>query len=359
MRFLFATQETAIHTADAQGTPPSGPEVTDSDSVPGHSFIDPAVTKAVDPSQASVSDVVTFTITVFNNGNVSATGVVVTDTLPDNLDYVSATSIDTATSLDRGTITLTPPRTVQVDIGNLGVSDVIEITIVTQVNALGQPPIQNEVLVVADPPPGGVAPDPRANNVAAASIQIGTPPDDPDDDIGSASSLPATGFAPDSITALPDRTSEQAYSDLGDLWLEIPSLGVRTSIVGVPRSGETWNVDWLWKQAGWLEGSAFPTWQGNSVVTGHVYLPNGKPGPFVGLSSLRWGNQVIVHAFGQRYIYEVQTNQVALPGNVSILKHEEQAWITLVTCKGYDAERGSYRYRVVTRAVLVKVEAER
>ena len=339
--------------AVARGTPPTGPDVVDSDSIPGPNFIDPAVTKAVNPSQAAVGDVVTFTITVFNNGNVGATGVVVTDTLPDNLDYVSATSSP------RGTVTIIQPRTVQVNIGALAPTEVIDITIVTQVNSLGQPPIQNEVQVISDPPPVGVAPDPIANNISAIGIQIGTPPDDPGDDISSAQSLPATGFAPDRITALPEQTEEQAYTELGELWLEIPSLGVETPIVGVPRLGETWNVDWLWEDAGWLQGSAFPTWQGNSVLTGHVYLPNGKPGPFVGLSRLRWGNQVIVHAFGQRYIYEVQTNQVALPGNVSILKHEDQAWITLVTCKGYNEVEDSYRYRVVTRAVLMKVEAER
>ena len=164
------------NTADAQGTPPSGPDVQDSDSIPGPSFIDPALTKAVDPSQAAVGDVVTFTITVFNNGNVAATGVVVTDTLPDNLDHVLTTSIDTATSLPRGTVTLIPPRTVQVDIGNLGVTDVIEITIVTRVNSLGQPPIQNLATLVADPPPQGVSPDPTQNNASAVVLQIGAPP---------------------------------------------------------------------------------------------------------------------------------------------------------------------------------------
>jgi len=343
------------NTAVARGTPPTGSVVQDSDSIPGPSFIDPAVTKAVNPSQASVGDVVTFTITVFNNGNVGATGVVVTDTLPDNLDYVSATSIDTATSLSRGTITLIPPRTVQVNIGNLAPTDVIEITIVTQVNSLGQPPIQNAATVIADPPTlQGIAPDPTQNNVSTVVLQIGNP----GSGLADVRSLPTTGFAPGKITPLPDQTEEQAYTDLGDLWLEIPKLGVRTSIVGVPRSDEAWDVDWLWEKAGWLQGTAFPTWQGNSVVTGHVYLPNGNPGPFVDLANLRWGNQIIVHAFGQRHIYEVRTNHIVMPDDLSVLKHEDQAWLTLLTCKGYEESNNTYKYRIETRAVLIKVEAE-
>jgi LPXTG-site transpeptidase (sortase) family protein len=346
------------NTADAQGTPPSGPDVTDSDSIPGPNFIDPAVTKAVNPSQAAVGDVVTFTIRVFNNGNVGATGVVVTDTIPDNLDYISATSIDTATSLPRGTVTLIPPRTVQVNIGALGVTDVIEITIVTRVNSPGQPPIQNVVTLIADPPPVGVSPDPTQNNTSAVVLQVGAPPGG-GGGLGGVRSLPATGFAPDKITTLPAQTADQVYADLGDLWLEIPNLGIKTSIVGVPRSGDAWDVDWLWDQAGWLQGSAFPTWQGNSVVTGHVYLPNGKPGPFIDLSKLRWGNQIIVHAFGQRHTYEVRTNHIVMPNDLSALKHEEKAWLTLLTCKGYDESSDTYRYRIETRAVLIKVEPER
>ena len=90
--------------------------------------------------------------------------------------------------------------------------------------------------------------------------------------------------------------------------LEIPRLGINIPIVGVPLKNGIWDTAWLGKQAGWLEGSAFPSWNGNSVLTSHVYLSNGLPGPFVYLSKLKFGDKVIVHAFGQKYIFEVQTN---------------------------------------------------
>jgi len=104
---------------------------------------------------------------------------------------------------------------------------------------------------------------------------------------------------------------------------------------------------------------AQPNWAGNSVLTAHVYDANGKAGPFVNLGSLRWGDKVIVHAWGQEYVYEVRTVKWWLkPGDTSLVtRHEEYPWLTLVTCKSYDAESDSYRYRVAVRAVQVEVEA--
>ncbi len=89
----------------------------------------------------------------------------------------------------------------------------------------------------------------------------------------------ATGFAPGRLTLI--SSPKVSYSDLVDLWLEIPALGIKTVIVGVPQStdGSTWDVSWLGSQAGWLNGSAFPTHNGNSVLTGHVWNADNMPGP--------------------------------------------------------------------------------
>ena len=128
-------------------------------------------------------------------------------------------------------------------------------------------------------------------------------------------------------------------------------------IVGVPASANGWDVTWLSDQAGWLQGTAFPTWAGNSVLTGHVYDTNGNLGPFGHLISLVYGDQVIVHAWGQQYIYEVRSLSTVAPNAVSsVIRHENLPWITLVTCKGYDEKSNSYKYRTVVRAVQVEVE---
>jgi len=80
--------------------------------------------------------------------------------------------------------------------------------------------------------------------------------------------LPGTGFAPQRVTALSAQPAAQSYANLGDLWLEIPRLGVQMPIVGVPQADGQWDVSWLGNDAGWLNGTAFPTWSGNSVLAG-------------------------------------------------------------------------------------------
>ncbi len=167
--------------------------------------------------------------------------------------------------------------------------------------------------------------------------------------------LPATSFAPEQVTPLPPQAAP--YASLGDLWLEIPRLGVRMPIVGVPQSGGEWDVSWLGRSAGWLEGSAFPTWAGNSLLTGHVWNADNTPGAFRYVNTLWWDDQVIVHLGGAQYIYRVRSvKQVSSNDTVAMMKHEELPWLTLVTCRGYDESTGGYRYRVLVRAVLVEVK---
>ncbi len=170
--------------------------------------------------------------------------------------------------------------------------------------------------------------------------------------------LPGTGFAPQRVTVLSAQPADKAYADLGDLWLEIPRLGVQTSIVGVPQSSDgTWDVSWLGQDAGWLNGSAFPTWSGNSVLTGHVWNADNTAGPFLYINTLWWGDKIIVHAWGAQYVYEVRSVQQVSPANTAaMMKHETLPWVTLVTCRNYDEASNSYKYRVLVRAVLVEVK---
>ncbi|MCS7010974.1 MAG: sortase, partial [Anaerolineales bacterium] len=169
-------------------------------------------------------------------------------------------------------------------------------------------------------------------------------------------SLPETGFALGRITQLAPQPTEKTYAQT-DLWLEIPKLGLKMKIVGVPLVNGEWDVSWLGKNAGWLEGSAFPSWAGNSVLTGHVWNADNTPGPFRSLHTLWWGDQIIVRVGNTEYIYEVRSVQQVKPWEVSrMMKHEERPWLTLVTCRGYDEKTGTYKYRILVRAVLVKVK---
>jgi LPXTG-site transpeptidase (sortase) family protein len=172
--------------------------------------------------------------------------------------------------------------------------------------------------------------------------------------------LPQTGFSPaaGSLKFLP-KAGEEVYKDLGDLWLEIPKLGVAMDIVGVPSGEGSWDVSWLWDDAGYLEDTTFPTHEGNSGLAGHTTLANGLPGPFAELDSLNWGDRVIVHGWGFSYVFEVREVLNVAPDDMSVLAEEEgYTWITLITCTDYDSLRSEYRERVVVRAVLLDVNVD-
>jgi len=172
--------------------------------------------------------------------------------------------------------------------------------------------------------------------------------------------LPDTGFAPGRITALPKQPAEKAYHAFGDLTLEIPALKLKNSIVGVPETASGWDVTWLGNNAGWLNGTAFPTWNGNSVITGHVWDANNLPGIFVNLKQLKYDDQVKIHAWGQVYTYAVRETRTVAPSSLNaVLKHEDIAWLTLVTCEGFNPFSTQYSSRRIVRAVLVSVTAEK
>ncbi len=186
---------------------------------------------------------------------------------------------------------------------------------------------------------------------------------DPDGDGGastsslSASSLPATGFAPDRITLLPDQPAGAAYTPKDSLRLLIPSLNVDVPIIGIPRTDNSWDVSWLGNDAGWLNSSAYPTWPGNTVLTGHVWNADNTPGIFLNLKDLQYGDRFEIEASGQTYTYEVRETKLISKGNTNtVFKHKELDWVTLLSCEQYDPVSDEYPYRRLVRAVLVKVE---
>jgi len=302
-------------------------------------IIDPAVTKGVDPASAEIGETVTFTLIVTNEGNASASNVELVDPIPAFLDIISV-----VIAPDDGPTTSIVGNTVTIAFGTLDEDEVYTVTITTVVNSRGAPPGGTNSASVTTTS-ADADPD---NNADSALVTI----------TGGAADAPATGFAPGRMTALPAQPADRAYATLGDLWIEIPALGVRLPIVGVPQTKDGWDVTWLGSQAGYLYGTAFPTWKGNSVITSHVTLPSGRAGPFSNLKNLRWDDQVIVHYAGQRHVYSVRTTSAVSAGHPSIFRHEDRSWLTLVTCGGYDNASGEYRYRVVVKAVLTSIEPE-
>jgi LPXTG-site transpeptidase (sortase) family protein len=174
---------------------------------------------------------------------------------------------------------------------------------------------------------------------------------------GFAGQNPVTGFAPGRITDL-SGLPVTSYHATSGVTLEVPVLKLKLPIVGVPMQNKTWDVNWLLNQAGWLEGTAFPGYAGNSVLTSHVTLSYGQAGPFANLHKLKAGDKLFVHAFGDLYIYEVKSVKKLNATDASILKHEDKSWLTLVTCADYSEKAGTYLKRMVVKAVLVQTQPD-
>jgi LPXTG-site transpeptidase (sortase) family protein len=371
--------DTATPTGTSTGLPTNTPTATQTPTDTPSLFDPPFGLKTFDDSGLPI---LRWTMVWINNSNTVAVDAVVSDAVPVGSTYIASgassgfavpggapagstnigvsctdTSAVTSTTLcyyegPTGTF----PRGRILWAGTLGpdngatgpASADDEITIVFNLNVnTGVTTVQNRAVIDADLNGDGDTTDPGEQQVAATSATWRASP----------IRLPDTGFAPNLATDLGSAPRE-IYTDTGGITVEIPSLKINIPIVGVPLKNGVWNVAWLGRQAGWLEGSAFPSWNGNSILTGHVYLSNGLPGPFVNLSQLKFGDTVVIHAYGQKYRFEVQTNTLVDLNNTSMFKHEEKPWLTLLTCKDFDEKTNTYRKRVVVRAVLVKVEWE-
>jgi LPXTG-site transpeptidase (sortase) family protein len=293
--------------------------------------------KSVDPRIAEVGDPVLFTVQLFNNGNADALNVVLVDDIPGFLDIVSVTI-----SPDLGQPRSIVGQRITINFGTVTPTDLYTIWIRTRVNASARPP-------------GG------RNNVFLTTSSVDDDMTNNQDDVEViiiAPELPGTGFAPDKRTVLPPQPQNSPYTSYSGMWLEIPSLGVEMPIVGVPLTEEGWDVTWLWDNAGYLNYTAFPTWSGNTGLTGHVTLPTGLPGPFANLKELRWGDEIVIHAWGLRYSYDIRVVKPVAPGDMSVLDHKEYDWVTLITCSAYSDYLDEYMLRWVAQAVLMKVEFE-
>ena len=87
-------------------------------------------------------------------------------------------------------------------------------------------------------------------------------------------------------------------------------------------------------------------------------MPDGLAGPFAYIEDLVWGDQVIIHAHGQRYVYQVRTKDIVPPDDTSIFEHREEDWVTLLTCRTFDQATGQYLNRTIVEAVLIEIIPE-
>jgi LPXTG-site transpeptidase (sortase) family protein len=171
---------------------------------------------------------------------------------------------------------------------------------------------------------------------------------------GLAGLIPVTGFPPGVITGV--KINISSYYNSNSPMLVIPLLDVNTPILGIDLKDGIWDISWLWDQVGWLEGTAYPTRNGNSVLTAHVVTADGKDGPFANLKTLTVDDYVFIKISGYRYIYKVESIDYVNPNDMSVFSHEDSSWLTLITCDSYDEKTGIYLLRVIVRAQLVDIQ---
>jgi len=87
-----------------------------------------------------------------------------------------------------------------------------------------------------------------------------------------------------------------------------------------------------------------------------VWGADNNPGPFVDLHTLQHGDQIIIHAWGQKHVYEVRALTEVRPDDLRALPHSDYDVLTLITCKGFDPSSGEYGWRLAVKAVLIRIE---
>jgi LPXTG-site transpeptidase (sortase) family protein len=321
-----------------------------------------SVSKFFSPNPIVAGSYSLLTITIQNTGNVSLSGMGLKDTLPGTLPagLVIANPPAPAPVNDCGGDLLAAAGTQMIELTNGSLAASSACSIVVSVTGSQPGSYQNII------PEGTLSSGQGATNHAPATDTLvviagsagggggrGGKSPKPAASAASAFLIPVTGFAPGMVTNL-NASSHPAYAAT-ELTLEIPVLKVKTPIVGVEFRDGNWDVSWLQDQTGWLNGTAYPTWKGNSVLTGHVVNADGKPGVFSRLKALGVGEYIFVMNAGYRYTYKVESNAYVSPQDASVMKHEDKSFLTLITCDTYDEKTGMYLRRVVVRAALVDV----
>jgi LPXTG-site transpeptidase (sortase) family protein len=318
-----------------------------------------SVGKFFAPNPVLVGQYSLLTVTIRNTGTLPLTGLGLIDNLPAGLAIASPPAPAPVNNCG-GTLTaLSGSQVIQLTDGVLAPAS--ECTMVVAV--VGASPGEYENII----PTGTLITDPAITNtqpaidtliVIESPDQGGGGPGRPGDGGGPVGLIPVTGFAPGRVTDL-NGLPVTRYSALNEVTLEIPVLKINLPIVGIPMKNKTWDVNWLLNQAGWLEGSAFPGYSGNSVLTSHVTLPYGQPGPFTSLHKLKTGDKIFVHSYGELYIYEVRSISQRYATDPAILQHEDKSWLTLVTCADYSESEETYLKRLVVRAEFIQAQADR
>lgn len=150
---------------------------------------------------------------------------------------------------------------------------------------------------------------------------------------------------PEVLTVL-DEEGEQV-----EVRLLIPRLAVNTVMIEAPFVGNYWDISRLTHEVAHLAGTSYPGEPGNTVLAGHITVPDAGWGPFKDLEKLQTGDRVFVEHGTRTFVYVVEEARTIQPEDVEIAFPTGDERLTLVTCTGWDGALDNYaeRYVVVAR----------
>ncbi|MEM8531257.1 MAG: sortase [Chloroflexota bacterium] len=116
--------------------------------------------------------------------------------------------------------------------------------------------------------------------------------------------------------------------------LVVPTIGLDTSIEEVFIVNGVWEVAEY--AAGYLNGTALPEEEGNTVLAGHAGM---RGAVFRDLGQLRVDDDIYLDAGGWRYHYRVSHSTTVWPTQVEVLDPSDSPVLTMITCTNWDTQR--------------------
>ncbi len=136
--------------------------------------------------------------------------------------------------------------------------------------------------------------------------------------------------------------------------LYIPKANVVAPIVQVLLDGEgSWNIAYLGRNIGHLQGTAWIYHPGNIALVGHVEHRDGSLGVFASLSELAYGDEILLEINTERRIYSIDSVHLTTADDMSVLYPTDSEQLTLITCSGFDFVTSTYAERLVAVAVRI------
>lgn len=114
--------------------------------------------------------------------------------------------------------------------------------------------------------------------------------------------------------------------------IEIPTLGLQTSIIMAPIVYPTWDVSHLGERIGYLEGTAWFGEAGNTVLAGHATDAELNPSILYALDTLEPGAVIRVTADSIERQYVVTGRYRVVDTDMSLVLPTPHEQLTILTC---------------------------